>query len=138
MIWAVLIVIGIPLRRTAVVLILLVRTRTKVRHIPGSVQCRARSMTEGIPDLGVASPRSLSTAHWVHDVLILHTGTFLIRTLPIGVAALTARPSPPGPQTRTTPFAEPVTLRVRADAGAEIELVCAGAEADRLLGPFRP
>ena len=137
MIWAILIFLGIPLWLIATILFMLVRTRTKVRHIPGSVQCKVRGVSAGIPGLGVAYPRYTATAHWVHDVLIVHAGTFLIRTLPLGVAALAAAPAPAEPSPRIKKIDQPVTLRLATDSGAEIELVCAEADAELLLGPFQ-
>ena len=136
MIWAILIFIGIPLWLVATLLFMLVRTRTKVQHIPGSVQCKVRGVTAGIPGLGAAYPRYTSTAHWVHDVLIVHAGTFLIRTLPIGVAALATSPPATQPNSRIKKIDQPVIMRLTTDAGAEIELVCATADAGRLCGPF--
>jgi hypothetical protein len=136
MIWAILIFIGIPLWLVATLLFMLVRTHTKVQHIPGSVQCKVRGVTAGIPGLGPAYPRYTSTAHWVHAVLIVHAGTFLIRTLPIGVATLDHAPAPAEPSPRIKKIDQPVIMRLTTDAGAEIELVCATADAEPLSGPF--
>ena len=74
----------------------------------------------------------------MHDVLIVHAGTFLIRTLPLGVAALVEAPAPAEPSSRIKKIDQPETMRLTTDSGAEIELVCAAADTDRLLGPFRP
>ena len=137
MIWAALIFIGIPMSLIAVTLIMLVRLRTKVRHVPGSVRCKVRSSKAAIPGVSRQFPRAAASAHWVHDVLILHAGTFLIRTVPIGVVSASG-PSPAEPNSRIKRIVEPVTICVTTDSGPQIELVCASRDADRLLGPFRP
>ncbi|MDP2287591.1 MAG: hypothetical protein Q8M73_03395 [Actinomycetota bacterium] len=136
MIWAILIFIGIPLWLIAMILIFLVRTRSKVGSIPGSLRCKVRTSTNKIPGLNTEFARYTSTAHWVHDVLIVHGGTFLIRTLPLGMAGGTSKPMPATENSRTKKFASPVSLRFTHDSGIEIEFVCAASDAAGLLGPF--
>ena len=63
MIWAILIFIGIPLWLIAAILFMLVRTRTEVRRVPGSVQRTVRGVTEETPGVGVGYPRYTSTIH---------------------------------------------------------------------------
>jgi len=135
MIWAILVFLGIPLWLIAMALFILLRTRSKVGSIPGSVHCKVRSSAP-IPGLREDYARFVSSAHWVHDVLIVHNGTFLIQTLPLGVTGCSARPQPAEEHSRLKRLAEPVTLRLTLDSGAEVELACAAVDADRLLGPF--
>jgi hypothetical protein len=137
MIWAILVFLGIPLWLIALALFMLIRTRSRIGSIPGSVRCKVRSSAP-IPGMHDEYARYTSTAHWVHDVLIVHGGTFLIQTLPLGVTGCAARPGPAEANPRIKKLDSPVTMRFTLDSGAEIELACAGVDADRLLGVFAP
>jgi hypothetical protein len=137
MIWAILVFLGIPVWLIALALFILIRTRSKIGSIPGSVRCKVRSSAP-IPGLHDDFARYTSTAHWVHDVLIVHGGTFLIQTLPLGVTGCSASPQAAEANSRIRKLDSPVTMRFTLDSGAEVELACAAADADRLLGPFAP
>lgn len=135
MIWAILVFLGIPLWLIALALFMLIRTRSKIGSIPGSVHCKVRTSAP-IPGLHDDFARYTSTAHWVHDVLIVHGGTFLIQTLPLGVARCSAGPQPAEANPRIKKLDTAVTTRFTLDSGAEVEIACASTDAERLLGPF--
>lgn len=82
--------------------------------------------------------RYTSTAYWVHDVLIVHGGTFLIETLPLGVARCSAGPQSTEANSRVTTLDSPVIVRLTLDSGADVELACDAADVTRLQGPFAP
>jgi hypothetical protein len=117
--------------------------------IPRILPCRAgtsrrtgdesgAAMMWAVPGLHDDFARYTSTAHWVHDVLIVHGGTFLIQTLPLGVTGCSAHPEPAAANSRLKRLDSPVTMRFTLDSGAEVELACAAADASRLLGPYKP
>lgn len=137
MIWAILVFLGIPLWLIALALFTLIRTRSRIGSIPGSVRCKVRSSAP-IPGMHDEYTRYTSTAYWVHDVLIVHGGTFLIQTLPLGVARCSAGPQPAEANPRIKKLDSPVTVRLTLDSGADVELACDAADATRLLGPFAP
>jgi hypothetical protein len=136
MIWAILIFLGIPLWIIALVLFALVRNRSKITSIPGSVHCKLKCSKGSVPGLGGDYARYTSTAHWIHDVLLVHKGTFLVQTLAVGVTGVAAKPEPIEVSSRIRRIAKPLVIRLTLDSGAEIELVCMEADAARLVGPF--
>jgi hypothetical protein len=136
MIWALLAIIGVPLWLIALAIVLLLRARVKVRSIPGSVRCKVRSTTPGVPGIRVRFPRTMCSVYWVHHVLIVHTGVFLTRSVPIGIAALESLPQPWEGTHRPGRFESPVTVRLRADSGVDVEAVCADSDAHALMGAF--
>lgn len=128
-------ILGVPLWLIAVYLFMLIRARSKVVRVPGSVRCKVRTSAP-IPGLQDEFARYASTAHWVHDVLVIHLGSFMLRPLPLGVTGTSAGPEPAEANSRIKKLDSPVTMRFTLDSGAEIELACAAADANRLLGPF--
>jgi hypothetical protein len=138
MIWAALALLGIPLWFIAILLFILVRSRSAVQQIPGSFPCKARAASGDVSGLHDELPRYHHRAHWVHDVLVVHGGNpFLIQAMPLGVARLASDPEPADPTAKhLTRVKDPVSLRYRLDSGAEVELVCTRAEVNSALGPF--
>jgi hypothetical protein len=138
MTWAILAALGIPLWLLAVFLFLLIRSRSAVKKIPGSFACKARSVSGEVAGLRDQFPRYTDSAHWVHDVLIVHGGNpFLTRTVPLGIVDLVSQPEPPDKMAKHLKRMEdPVSVRYRVDSGAVIELVCTKPEAGRALGTF--
>lgn len=135
MIWAILAFLGIALWSIAVALLLLLRTRSQVGKIPGAVRCKVRTAA-AIPNLDKDYSRSISSAMWVHDVLIVHSGPFLIPTTPLGISAIAVGPQPAEATERLKKFADPVSVVPKHDSGAEIEFCCSQADAGRFVGPF--
>ena len=81
--WAILIILGIPLRLIAVALLGLWRGRSRVKSLPGSFDCKVRPAA---PDASPRSSRYLARAQWVHDVTVVHGGSsFLAASTPYGV-----------------------------------------------------
>jgi hypothetical protein len=136
MIWAVLALIGVPLWLIALAIIILIRVRSRVRSIPGSVRCKVRSASPGLPRIRARFARTSNSAYWVHDVLIVHTGAFLTRCVPIGIVELGSLPRPWEGRSRLRPFESPVAIHLQSDSGAVIEVVCAESDAHSLLGAF--
>ena len=131
-------VLGIPLWLLAIFLFLLLRGRSAVKKIPGSFACKARSVSGDVGGLRDQFPRYTDSAHWVHDVLVVHGGNpFLTRTVPLGIVDLVGQPEPPDKMAKHLKRVEdPVSVRYRHDSGAVIELVYTKSEAGRALGPF--
>jgi hypothetical protein len=138
LIWAALAMLGIPLWFIAIFLFILIRGRAGVKKIPGSFACKARAMSGEAGGLRDQFPRYEHRAYWVHDVLVVRGGNpFLTRAMPLGVVELEGRPEPSDPEAKHLNRVEdPTSLRLRLDAGAVIELVCAKADVALALGPF--
>jgi len=137
MIWAVLIVLGIPLWLIGVALISLLRARAKVTHIPGSFACKVRPAAEpGTP--AEQFPRYTARAQWVHKVLVLHGGNpFLIVTTPFGITDILGSALSASSEPRLKRMEQPVILQLQTDSGSVIDLACPAAESQRLArGPF--
>ena len=137
MIWAILVFLGIPLWLIALALFMLIRTRSRIGSIPGSVRCKVRSSAP-IPGMHDEYARYTSSSHWVHAVLIVHGVTVLIQTLPLRVARCSAGPQPAEANSRIKKLDSPVTVRLTLDSGADFELPCDAADATLPLGPFAP
>jgi hypothetical protein len=84
-IWAIMILLCIPLWLIAIALLSLFRVRGTVRQIPGFFDCKVRRAATAGKEPEQFT-RNTGRAHWVHDVLVLHSGNpFLIVTTPYGV-----------------------------------------------------
>ena len=138
MIWAALAFLGIPLWLIAIALFILLRGRSAIRATPGSFTCKARATSGDAAGLPDRFSRYDLSARWVHDVLVIHGGSlFLTRTLPLGVVEMVGQPEPPNPTVdHLKRIEDPLMLRFRLDAGADIELVCTTAEVGLAQGPF--
>ncbi len=138
MIWALLAILGVPLWLLALFLFLLLRGRSAVKKIPGSFACKTRSISGDVGGFRDRFRRYTDSAHWVHDVLIVHGGSpFLSRTMPLGITELVSQSEPPDTVAKQLKHMEdPVSVRYRLDSGAVIEVACTKSDAGRALGPF--
>jgi len=136
MIWAVLLLLGIPLWLIAVALVLLLHGRRQVRGLPGAVRCKPRLVSGELPGLKPELARFSSIGLWVHDVLVLYGGNpFLTRVTPFGVVRLRGEPADVDPGSAKG-MDDPVAVRFRHDSGATFELVCPRSSLAAAMGPF--
>ena len=136
MIIGILAIVGVPLWLIAIVVIALLRARSKARGIPGSFLCKLRVVSGEVAGLDDSFARYQSVGQWVHKVLVLHGGNpFLIQTMPYGVEGLEQGPVdvPDGTVKR---IENPVAFTFRLDAGATLEVVCAERDVEAVRGPF--
>lgn len=110
MIWAILILLGIPLWLIVIALINLIRARSQVKHLPGSFEARG--------------PHS---ARWQ---------PFLIATTPYGVTDMLEGPAISASDPRLKRMAQPVSLLLRTDSEDVIELVCPAASVETARWSF--
>ena len=135
MIWAILIILGIPLWLIAIALIGLLRGRSRVKALPGSFDCKVRLVAPD--DAGPPFSRYLARAQWVHDVIVVYGGSpFHAASTPYGVTELLDGPVAPTPNSQLKKFGQPVVLRLRCDAGEIIEVACSQSSVEAALGPF--
>jgi hypothetical protein len=113
------------------------RKRSRVTTIPGSFACRARSQLGATNGLPHRFPHYTQRAEWRDGGLVLHGGNrFLTRTKVLGVVEPVRGAAPQVSAGDTKDFDEPVAFRLRVDTGDVIDLVCAEADAPRLLEPL--
>jgi hypothetical protein len=140
-IWAILALLGIPLWLLIVLLAVLLRTRSKIRKVPGSFEFKVRVPPGGQPvlDLKNRFARYVSVGHWVHDVLVVHGGSpFLLRTAALGIEGVDTVPADADPDREPglKRMSTPQLVRLGIDGGAVVELACAKDDLPALLGPF--
>lgn len=135
MVVALAVVLGIDIWVMACVFAAVLWSRRHVVIKTGVFACKARRVSGDFRSIRDRWPRHARYAEWVHDVLVVHRGTTLVRSVALPVAdcteiAGTARPDVKG-------FgAVPQIVELHLDNGAIVEL--AGAPATALLGPFAP
>jgi hypothetical protein len=110
--------------------------RRRLRLNDGHFRCLVRVDRGSITGLPVRQHGTPCLAHWAHDVLLLHQGTWLLRThaLPVHTTLDTFAPAPPADRVRRRQ--EAVVLVLCLDDGVHVS-VTAPADAQELLaGPF--
>lgn len=123
-------VLGVPLWLVAVAVLVMVRSRRRLRRTPGVFACRLRPAG---PTEAAAWPRSKRYAYWVHDVLLVHRGPALKRYEALPVASVA------GPVEATTAKRlgdRPMWLRLHLDDGRLIDLVARNHDVSPATGPF--
>jgi len=87
-IWIILAALGVPIWLVVGMLGAAVWSRRKFRAAPGVFPCKVRQAD------AATWPRTTSYARWVHDVLLIHGGPALARTVPVGVTGIVDGPTP--------------------------------------------
>ncbi|MFC2037569.1 hypothetical protein ACFLYD_06350 [Chloroflexota bacterium] len=136
MIWAILAVLGVPIWLVVGGLgtVLWIRSRSKKAPgvFPAKIRLRSGSF-EGISEKWTPMPIS---ALWVHDVLLVHKGLALVRTIPLPVAEAVGTVQEANPSEIKRLGEQPALLTFRLDNGAELELATPGDSSSVALGPF--
>jgi hypothetical protein len=134
----VLAVIGAPALVAAVAAgIALERRRSRVTGLPGSFACRARSQLGTAGGLPPRFPHYTQRAEWRDGGLVLHGGNrFLTKRNVLGVVGPVGGRAPTLTADEVKGIDDPVAFRLRVDTGEVIDLVCAEADAPRLLEPL--
>ncbi|WP_455400417.1 hypothetical protein [Rhodococcus sp. 2H158] len=136
MIWLILAFLGIPLWLCAAALVVLLRGRSRITHLPEGFSCKSRAVSGELPGLKPNFARITGVGQWIHTVLVLHGGNpFLSRTRLLGIQAVESGPSDIAPGT-VKGIDDPVAVRFRHDSGATLEVVGARRDLATLLGPF--
>ena len=137
MIGAILAVLGVPIWLVVAGLgVALLRSRSQFKKRPGVFMAKIRLRSGSFEGIGEKWTPMPIAALWVHDVLLVHKGLPLVRTLPVPVAEAvgTAQAADPGEIKRLGE--QPALLTFRLDNGAELELATPGDSSSVALGPF--
>ena len=111
-------------------------SRKRFAKAPEVFRCKVRNVADEMPGLKATWPRRALYARWVHDVLLVHKGLALVRTLALPVASAT------GPVVRIAASTvkrlgdEPVSIRLVLDSGAVVELAADAKSLSTAVGPF--
>lgn len=82
MIWLILAFLGIPLWLCAAALVVLLRGRSRITHLPEGCSCKSRAVSGELPGLKPDFARITGVGQWIHTVLVLHGGPFAQQRLP--------------------------------------------------------
>ncbi|MFZ2174618.1 MAG: hypothetical protein WAW17_11395 [Rhodococcus sp. (in: high G+C Gram-positive bacteria)] len=136
MIWVILTFLGVPLWLCVGALLVLLRGRRQITHLPDGFASKPRVVSGHVRGLEPDFARISSVGHWVHKVLVLHGGNpFLTQTILCGITSIVSGPADIDPAT-VKRIDDPVAVRFLHDAGGTVEVVCSRGDLTALLGPF--
>jgi len=134
MVWALLVLLGVPLWLVVGALLLALRHRRRFRRRPEAFACKLRLLSGGFDGLTSTYPRGVAYAVWVHDVLIVHYGLARARMLLLPtLSAAVATHSVSGVKGLGP---EPLALTLLLDTGAEVEVAAPEGAVSVLPGPY--
>ena len=137
MLVAILAFIGIPPWILLVgVLIILIRDRNQFKKKPGVFPVRLRTETGSYPGIKSKWPISTSFAHWVHDVLLVHTFLPLESIHPIPVTKVEATAESSHPLEVKGLGDQPVMLKLQLDDGTIVQMAIPDDFQALAQGPF--
>jgi hypothetical protein len=128
MIWIILAALGVPIWLVVGMLGAALWSRRKFRAIPGVFPCKVKRADDE------RWPRTTTYALWVHDVLLIHGGPALVKTVPIGVTGI-ERGRTPAPDVKLK-GGNPVSISFRSDDASVFEVAVPSGFAATLAGPF--
>src|SRR5687767_14025662 len=130
MIWIILAALGVPLWIVVGVLGAALWSRRRFRARDGVFICKIRPIPSTGPPKGW--PRARSYAIWIHDVLLVHAGVALVMYQAYPVREVVRRDDDPQLHFAGAPA---VTVALRLDDGATIEVAAPADRRDLLDGP---
>lgn len=136
MIWAILSILGVPIWLVVGGLGTALWSRSQFKKTLGVLVAKIRLRSgsfEGISEKWTPMPIA---ALWVHDVLLVHKGLALVRTLPVPVAETVGTAQAANSSEIKRLGEQPTLLAFRLDYGAELELATPGDSSSVALGPF--
>lgn len=136
MIWAILAILGVPIWLVVGGLGAALWSRSQFKKSPGVFVAKIRLRSgsfEGISEKWTPMPVA---ALWIHDVLLVHKGLALVRTIPLPVAEAVGTVQEASPSEIKRLGEQPALLTFRLDNGAELELATPGDSRSVALGPF--
>jgi len=128
-IWAILVLVGVPLWLCAAAIVVTVLRNRALRRRPGNVPVRVRrpGKQRWVPGHGV----------WVHDVFAFRGSPAAWKEALLWVTEATARPANDGEQGGLRRIGDrPVIATFALAAGGSIEFAASVEDRDALLGPF--
>jgi hypothetical protein len=110
--------------------------RRRLTRAEGVFRCVVRVDRGSVARLCARPGATRCRAQWVHDVLLLHRGTWWPQTSALAVSTTrdTLRLAQPAEHARCGAMA--VLLPLRLDDGSEISVTAAAVDAEQLAGPF--
>ena len=136
MVWALLAILGVPLWLVVGGLAASLWSRKKFKETPGVFPAKVRLESGAFDGIGDKWPRMPAYALWVHDVLLLHKGPALVRTLPLPVSASDGIVQPAESEQIKWLGDDPIVLALKLDNGAVVQLAAPNEARERAVGPF--
>lgn len=131
MLWALLAILGVPIWLVVGGLSLALWNRHKFKQQPGVFPLKLRVDSGSVHGFNEKWPPMSAYAVWVHDVLLVHKGLGLIRTVPLPVAAGEGEPDDV-----LHLEGQPYLLNFRLDDAAVIQMAVEGDVRSLAQGPF--
>jgi hypothetical protein len=132
MIWVLLAALGVPIWLVVGGLLAALWNRRRVRRLPDVFPCKLRTLSAD--DTYGRWSRGTACGRWVHDVLLVHEGLALGRTVPLPVRDIRGSLTRPvGVKLRGGELA---SIELSLDGGSTVEVAALASSAHLLSGPF--
>lgn len=118
---AILLFLGIPLWMLVGAIILIFWNRSRIKKQPGMFPVKTRAEADEDAD---KEPKwsGKGYAQWVHDVLIVRTGTGLMQSTPYGISGLASAEQDADPEEVKGLGEEPKVVRAQLDDGSILQV----------------
>jgi hypothetical protein len=110
--------------------------RHEINQLPETFKTKVRTVSGTYRHTGDTFPPIAGRAVWAHDVLIQEEGLLIPRTLHFKILGGVQPAQPADPNQVKGLGDSPVTLQLRLDHGAIIEVAALGEDSARAQGPF--
>lgn len=114
--------LGVPIWLIVGMLASVFWSRRNFKQSPGVFPVKVRVESGEVAGLKGSWPRLAGYALWVHDVLLVHKGLALLRTLPLPVAAMDDAPTAKDSGDIKGLGDDPVTIGLSLDGGQRLGL----------------